>query len=141
MSWNLGSLDPGSYALRYQTKVADFLTNGTVLTNNAQATYLGGPPVPSQVSVTVLGDFTVTVGVYNEAGELIKTVLVKDFTEPIDSITLKADNVISSLHDQIDIYFEGQYIGTWDGTNSQGQPVPNGDYNMKVDSVDPRGSG
>ena len=139
LSWNLGNLVPGTYSLRYMTKVADFLSSGTVLTNGVEATYQGGVPQTAQVAVTVLGTYTVRVGVYNEAGELIKTVLVKQFSEPVNSITLEASNVISSLHGQVDIYFEGNYIGTWDGTNSDGQPAENGQYNLKVDSVDASG--
>lgn len=76
---------------------------------------------------------------YNEAGEVVKTILVQHFYQPVNAITLKGSNVISSLKGptgEIDIYFQGTLIGIWDGTNANGDPASNGVYNIKVDNVD-----
>lgn len=83
------------------------------------------------------------MAVYNEAGEVIKIIFVKQFPQPITDITLKGSNVITSLSGptgHIDIYYQGALIGTWDGTNALGNPAPNGIYNIKVDNVDTLGS-
>jgi len=36
----------------------------------------------------------------------------------------------------VDIVYQGVVIGTWDGTNANGDPVSNGVYQIKVDNVD-----
>ncbi len=71
---------------------------------------------------------------------MVKTILTQQFQEPIDDITLQADNVISSLNDPINLFHKGLLIGSWDGTNNTGQPAPNGIYHIKVDNVDSLGS-
>jgi uncharacterized repeat protein (TIGR01451 family) len=140
LTWNLGNLEPAVYTLRYQTKVNDFVQGGTVIENNAQVSTTNGPSSSTHVDVQVTGEYTVRVGVYNEAGELVKTLLVTEFSEPIDQITLSTDNVISSLEDKINIYFGTHLIGTWDGTNNNGDPVTNGQYHITVESVDSTGT-
>ena len=88
---------------------------------------------------TVPGQFTVRVSVYNEAGEVIKVILVQKMDHPIEGLTLQGSNTITSLKGptgHIDIYYQGVYVGTWDGTNASGDPAPNGVYNIKADNVD-----
>jgi len=122
LSWTLPSpLPQGLYQLAYHVKVADFLQAGTQITNGAQMTYAGlGTPVTSSVTV--------------------KTILVEQFSQPIDNVELKNTNVIRSLRGvdhQIDLYYGGQYlVGTWDGTVENGNPAPNGEYHIKVDNID-----
>jgi len=85
----------------------------------------------------------VRIGVYNEAGELVKTVLVEQSTKPIQDITLAQSSTITTLNGptgKIDIVYQGAVIGTWDGTNASGQPAANGTYQIKVDNVDSFGS-
>jgi len=76
------------------------------------------------------------VGVYNEAGELVREILVREFSQPVDDIQVLADDVIDSLDDRADLYYRGYLIGTWDGTNQAGEPVGNGEYLVKIDNVD-----
>ena len=81
------------------------------------------------------------MGVYNESGELVKTILVQLFSQPIDSISLSG-NVITSLNganNAVQIYYKNTLIGSWNGTNASGDPSPNGIYHVKVDSINPTG--
>src|SRR5581483_11800888 len=50
LTWTLPSpLPPGTYSFVYQTKVNDFVKGGSVLTNNAKASYSGGPAATASV--------------------------------------------------------------------------------------------
>lgn len=83
--------------------------------------------------------FTVKVGVYNEAGELVKELLVASFSQSIDHITLSAGAAVTALQgtgSTVGIYFQGRLIGTWDGTTSAGLPVSNGVYHIQAESSD-----
>ena len=142
LSWTLPTLAIGTYDITYQVKVDDFQKGGTILVNNAQMSVPGQGILVSTAPVTVIGSFTVKVGVYNESGELVKEVLVETLSQPINAINLESTNVITSLHgtgSQIGIYYGGYLIGTWDGTNNSGNPVSNGSYHVKVDNVDVNG--
>jgi len=132
-------LSTGNYQIIYSVRVNDFLRGGTILTNRAQLTHLTGAPVTATASVRVTGEFTVRIGVYNEAGEVVKQFPVEHFSQPIDNISLKADNVITSLYDVIGVYYQGYLIGTWDGTNARNDPAPNGVYHIKIDNIDSLG--
>jgi flagellar hook assembly protein FlgD len=82
------------------------------------------------------------VNVYNSAGEVVKTILVQVFTQPINSITLSTTNMITTLNGPgsiIDIFYNGYLIGTWNGTNNLGQPVSNGSYSIQVDNMNQNG--
>jgi hypothetical protein len=143
LRWALPSpLVVGTYQLTYQAQVNNFVAGGTV-TNNAQLTYPGlAAPLTSSVNVQVLGLYTVSVNIYNSAGEVVKTISVKDYSQPINSISLQSSNRITTLQgpgSTILIYFAGNLIGTWDGSNNQGNPVTNGNYEIKVDSVSSTG--
>ncbi len=136
LAWNLPPLPAGNYQLNYMTKVNDLVPGGTDIANGAQMNS-SGITLTSAVTVTVIGQYTVTVGVYNEAGELVKTILVEVLSQPIDSITLKGA-VITTLkgpNNEVQIYFKNTLIGVWDGSNAQGDPASNGVYHIKVDSV------
>jgi flagellar hook assembly protein FlgD len=68
---------------------------------------------------------------------------VKQFAQPVMDITLAQSSQITSLNGptgKIDIVYQGAVIGTWDGTNANGQPASNGTYQIKVDNVDSFGS-
>ena len=61
----------------------------------------------------------------------------------MQDITLAQSSTITSLNGptgKIDIIYKGAVIGTWDGTNADGQPAANGTYQIKVDNVDSFGS-
>jgi len=84
------------------------------------------------------GPYTVSVDVYNSAGEVVKTIPIQSFSQPINNITLSTSNLITTLQglgSTIQIYYNGNLIGTWDGSNNSGKPVSNGTYVIKVDSV------
>jgi uncharacterized repeat protein (TIGR01451 family) len=139
LTWTIGSLAAGTYQWTYTARVDDFQIGGTVLTNGVTLTQ-AGPTLGASVSVTVRGDYQVRVAVYNEAGEVVKEILVREYSQPILDITLITDRMIDSLNDQVDIYYQGYLIGEWDGTNWSGDPAPNGIYHVKVDNVDTMGS-
>jgi uncharacterized repeat protein (TIGR01451 family) len=143
LKWTLPSpLVVGTYQLTYQASVNSFVTGGTI-TNNAQLTYTGlSAPVTSGVSVQLVGLYTVSVNIYNSAGEVVKTILVKQFSQPISGITFQQGNVITTLQgpgSTIQIYYAGNLIGTWDGTNNNENPVTNGNYTVNVSSVSSTG--
>jgi flagellar hook assembly protein FlgD len=92
---------------------------------------------------TIAANYLVKIGVYNEAGELVKEILIDEYPQPIENIRLEDENLISSLHgenNQVEIYYGENPIGTWDGTNRDGKPVSNGNYYIKVDNIDTYGA-
>ena len=83
------------------------------------------------------------IGVYNEAGELVKTLLVQHFAEPVEDISLGGNGVITTLKGptgKVEVLYQGKVIGAWDGINGNGEPSPNGVYHIKVDNIDNLGS-
>ncbi len=116
--------------------------SGGAVTNNAQLTSGSAAPINSSVPVQIEGQFTVSVNVYNSAGEVVKTIPVKSYSVPINGITLSTSNLITTLQgpgSTIQIYYNGTLIGTWDGSNNSGNPVTNGSYVIKVDSTSSSG--
>lgn len=137
LSWYFPSLPVGAVTLTYQAKIADLLAGGTVLTNNAQLTYAGNPtPQHASVNVTIEAVYTVKIGVYNESGELVKQIYVKELSQQITSISLLQTPTITSLNGVVYVTFDGVQLATWDGTNQAGDPVSNGVYYVKVDNID-----
>jgi len=99
------------------------------------------PTYTVTLTPTPVGQFTVSVNVYNSAGEVIKTILVKQFVQPVNSISLPS-NMITTLNgpgSAIQVYFQGVLIGTWDGSNNNGSPVSNGTYRIQIDTASPMG--
>jgi flagellar hook assembly protein FlgD len=99
-------------------------------------------PLSASAAATVTGNYTVKIAVYNESGELVKEILMEEYSQPIENIRLEEGNVIESLHgenNEVDIYYGTHEIGTWDGTNRNGDLVTNGDYYIKVDNIDTYG--
>ncbi len=93
-------------------------------------------------TATPVGAFTVRVNVYNSAGEVVKTIEVVHFAQPVNSLSMPAGDVITTLTgtgSTVQLYFEGVLIGSWDGSNNSGDPVSNGAYEVKVDNIDPSG--
>jgi flagellar hook assembly protein FlgD len=77
--------------------------------------------------------------VYNSSGELVKVILVTHTTTVVNGITGESDTVIDRVGDVVDLYWQGEWYGAWDGTNADGKAVANGEYYVKVDSVDSYG--
>jgi hypothetical protein len=138
LQWTLPSLGPGNYQFTYQVQVANFISNSNVLTNNVQLTATGLPLESASASVTVEGVYTVSIGIYNGAGELVKSLSVYEYSQAINSMNLQPGNVITSLNgpdNKIILYYGTNLIGIWDGTNQSGNLVSNGTYLIKVNSV------
>lgn len=145
LQWRLPSpLFPGVYQLQYKTQVAAAAPANVPLINFAQGVFTGSSrAVTASVPVTVLGQYTIDVNIYNSAGEVVKTIVIQRFGQPINNISLSTTNRITTLQgpgSSIDIIYEGVVIGTWNGSNNSGQPVSNGTYRVQVDSVSPTGT-
>jgi flagellar hook assembly protein FlgD len=128
--------------MAYQASVNNFVPGGTTLVNNVQAVYTGQTaPLNASAVVTVTGDYTVKIGVYNEAGELIQSLPVSQYSQSINNINLQSNAItaLTGAGSESVIYFDGVPIGTWNGLDSTGTPTTNGNYYVKVESVDPMG--
>ena len=79
------------------------------------------------------------IAVYNSAGEVVTEILVTKSATNVDNVTGESDTLIDTVGDQVDLYWKGQWMGMWDGTNRDDRQVTNGEYFVKVDSVDPYG--
>jgi flagellar hook assembly protein FlgD len=89
----------------------------------------------------VKGDIQVTIAVYNEAGEVVKTFPVKYLSNVVDGLDLSSNGVLSNMGDSVTIFWTGgRVLETWDGTSNLGALVANGAYYVKVDSVDAYGT-
>jgi uncharacterized repeat protein (TIGR01451 family) len=144
LQWSLPSpLAPGVYQFSYQTRVNDFVEANSPLLNRAELTYPGQTSsLVSSVPVTVIGNYTVNVNVYNSAGEIVKTILLKQFTQPITNVQLLSSDLISTLQgagSEIDLVYNGTVISIWDGTNGANDPVTNGKYHLQIDSISDTG--
>ena len=145
LSWTLpASLAPGNYQLSYQTKVNNFVAAGTPVVNGAQLTYPGlSAPLSASVSVALIGQYTVKIDVYNEAGEVIDQIYTEQLSQPINNIAIESSDSITSLHgadNAVTVYYQGIAIATWNGTTSNGDPASNGVYYIKVDNIDSSGT-
>jgi len=145
LQWTLpATLADGVYDITYQTKVNAFAQANVPLTNNAQLTYSGLlNPMKASVPVTVIGQFSVSVNIYNSAGEVIKTIPLQQFSTAINNIVLSTTNTITTLTgpgNSIQILYNGYVIGIWNGTNNANQPVSNGSYRVQVDNISTSGT-
>ncbi|HTC20331.1 MAG TPA: hypothetical protein VK859_05770 [bacterium] len=143
ISWTLpATLAPGIYSLSYKTQVDPFTPDGTDIVNGARLTFPGlANPFASSVTVQVTGQYTVTVAVYNEAGELVDQIRSLQLSQSVDSLNLQGHAITSLIgeNDKTDIYSQGYLLGVWNGAGADGNPVSNGVYLIKVNSVDPYG--
>jgi flagellar hook assembly protein FlgD len=141
ITWVLGDLSPGTTTVSFTVVVDEAAAGGQLLRNQAQATSSSATTSNATVDSTVRGDVQVTIGIYNAAGELVKTLAVKYLSNPVDDVTL-LDAVLTSLGDSVTVLMgsDGRVLGTWDGTNGDGNLVANGTYYLKVDSVDAYGT-
>jgi len=108
--------------------------------NQAQAQSSNAPTRNAQAPVTVVGDYTVNIAVYNSAGEVVKEITVAKYSQSVDQVTASQDAVIDHVGDVVNLVWKGQVIGSWDGTSGSGQPVGNGEYYVKIDNVDSFGA-
>ncbi len=97
---------------------------------------------PSPISTsTPTGSYTVKVGVYNEAGELLQSLETAQLSQAVDSLTLEGSTItrLEGAGSQILLYCQGNLLGVWNGLDSSGNPVSNGVYYIQVESVGPSG--
>jgi flagellar hook assembly protein FlgD len=132
-------LPPGNYTLNYDARMKDFLPDGETLVNQAQLTVAGLGTVTANASVVVAGSYTVKIGVYNEAGELVRQIAVTEFSEQVTNLQWPSGTTLSDLGQSLTINSLGQFIAQWDGNNSTGDPVSNGTYYVKLDNLDASG--
>lgn len=122
------------------------LTGTSTFTPTATSTWTstGTPTFTGTATNTpVPMPYTVKVGIYNAAGELVKQVLTENSSQAIGSLSLPSGNAITSLTGQgssISIYANGVPLATWDGSGASGNPVSNGSYFVRVDSIDSQGT-
>jgi flagellar hook assembly protein FlgD len=113
----------------------------SVLRNNGHATSTSASTVDAFTDTKIRGDVQVTVAVYNEAGEVVKSFPVKYLSKVVDSLDLSSNGLLSNVGDSVTMTWGGgRVLGTWDGTSNNGQLVANGTYYVKVDSVDAYGT-
>lgn len=137
LTWSWAYLAPGTYSLAYQADVDFYVTEGTLITNCASVNYDGlAAPRTACASTSMASLYTVHVGVYNEAGELVKDIWVQQLSSQVQDFNLSDDATITSVHGSVTVEFQGKPIAVWDGTNQTGDPVTNGKYYLKVDNVD-----
>jgi uncharacterized repeat protein (TIGR01451 family) len=137
MTWPMPSpLASGQYQMTYQAMVNNLVAAGVNIQNCALVTYLGGT-ASGCVTTQTIGQYTVKVGVYNEAGELVESLPVSQYSQAINSFNLSSGSItqVSGPGSTTTITFAGVPIGTWSGTDSSGNPVGNGEYYVKVDSI------
>jgi len=79
------------------------------------------------------------LAVYNEAGEMVKVILVDRTAQPYEGFTFDSDTVIEGLNDPVDVFSSAGFLGGWDGTNQEGEPALNGRYFIKIDCMDQLG--
>jgi flagellar hook assembly protein FlgD len=86
-----------------------------------------------------LGQYTVFIHVYNEAGELVANLLSGQFQSPVQNFSLSG-GPLTTLGGNVQILVGGQVLGQWDGKDTNEVPVTNGKYYIKIDTVDNLGS-
>ncbi len=139
LTWTLPDLVPGTYALNYSVVLKNFLPNGEKLVNQAQIQSPSLPPLSAAATVMVNGQYSIQLGVYNEAGELIYSFPATQMTQAVPSLQAPA-TLIQVIGDTVKIYTDGVLLGQWSGTTNSGTPATNGTYFIQATSVANQGS-
>jgi uncharacterized repeat protein (TIGR01451 family) len=139
LTWTVASVPPfASVALTYQMQVGPLGGMYNPVVNNAQITFTGGGSgATASSAVSVVGSYVIHIGIYNEAGELIKTLGLFETSAGIAGFSVEGS--LTSSQSAVTFVYDGEVIGTWNATNSSGGTVSNGTYIVKVDSTDPFG--
>ncbi len=143
LTWVLPLLNPGTYQLRYQTQVNNFLANGTQILNQAVMTYPGSVPVTSVVPVVVVANDVVIIAVYNEAGELVNQIYTNNESQPLQTVSIGGNSDVTSINGPggaVTVYYAGTAVAVWNGANANGTPASNGTYFLKVDNINSSGA-
>ncbi len=138
--WTLATMPTTPVTLTFQAQLAAYVPQGTNITNTAQLTYAGlANPKQASANTTMATTYMVHIGVYNEAGELIKNIYVQELSQEVTNFNILQTPTITTLNGKVYVEVNGQAIASWDGTNQNGDPVLNGSYYVKVDNTDPFG--
>jgi hypothetical protein len=92
--------------------------------------------------VSAEGPYSVRAGVYNEAGELVRVLFTRTYSQEAYDLALSLA-VIGSLNGpdrEVTLSSGGVPLGTWDGSSGTGDPVTNGVYHVKLDIADDFGT-
>lgn len=140
LTWTISSLAPGAsitetYTLQVEVQTGNLSVNNLV---NGACVSFGGWETCTSDTVTVGGSYLINVGVYNGAGELVKTLSNFSFGTSISNLTL-VNGALQKDDQKTLILYQGVTIATWDATNSSGQKVTNGTYFIKTNSTDALG--
>jgi len=87
--------------------------------------------------------YTIVLAVYNSAGELVKTIyagpiqMLPTSFNPSPTVINGADSTVVTFAGMLP---NGSHTLSWDGTNSQGQLVSDGDYSLQLQMRDPVGN-
>jgi|GEM_PF-1385606 len=138
LTWTLPALSAGNYVFTYEAAINDFLPNGESLINHAVFTSPGLPPLSAAATVLVLGQYTIKLGVYNEAGELVYSFPVTVMTQPVQTMEAPV-TLIQSAGDIVKVYFHGVLLGQWDGSTNLGTPATNGSYHLQATNINTLG--
>jgi len=141
ITWVIGTLTPGVVTVSFMVRVDPAAEAEPVLRNVGHATSPDTQDADAYADTKVRGDVQVIVGIYNEAGEVVKRLPVKYLSRPVVEMDLSGDGVIEQLGESVTITWGGgRVLGSWDGEGDNGQQVENGSYFIKVDSVDAYGT-
>jgi hypothetical protein len=141
LTWVLGTVTPGTLTLSFTVRVDPATEGESVLVNTARATSPSAAPTDASAQVKVKGDVQVTVGIYNDAGELVLVCSQANLSRAIDALEMTGEGYLSEVGQSVTFTWGGgRVLGSWDGLGQNGQPVANGTYFVKVDSVDAYGT-
>ena len=141
ITWLLGTVSIGDVTVSFTVRVDSGVEANSVLRNTGHTTSSSASPVDAWVDTKIRGDVQVTVSVYNEAGEVVKTFPVRYLSKPVDSLDLSSNGVLSTVGASVTMMWDGgRMFETWDGTSNFGALVTNGTYYVEVDSVDAYGT-
>ena len=136
LTWNIPTISGGaSVSFSYGLQVQFLAGKYSPMVNNATLSYAGGS-VKASSSVTFLGTYKETISIYNEAGELIKTIVGFNASGAINAFDVMG-GPITSDQGAVSFFYNNQSLGAWDATNGNGGKVTNGAYTVKIDSTDP----
>jgi uncharacterized repeat protein (TIGR01451 family) len=142
LSWVLGTMTAPSDVTVSFTVQVDLETAGdSVLRNVGHATSTSAGTADTWADIKVLGDVQMTMSVYNEAGEVVKSFPMKYLSKSVNNMDVTSDGLLSSVGGSVTMVWDGgRVLAVWDGTGNDGQLVANGSYYVKVDSVDAYGT-
>jgi uncharacterized repeat protein (TIGR01451 family) len=142
LTWQMGSpLAAGQYQMTYEVVINNLVPGGLDIHNCAVMNDTGSGPLTSCADTQTTGQYTVQIGVYNEAGELIQSLPVSIYSQAINSISLQSNGIteLTGPGSQTVITYQGVTLGVWNGLDSSGNPTTNGNYYVKVNSIDAMG--